>query len=176
MPESQQSEKGTNIVLDKILSNPNISVIDFGAGEGKWGKLLNDKVSRIDGVEVWNPYVDKYKLHSYYNNLYEMDMRDFILDLPTEYSVAILGDVFEHVTREHAITFLDNLKKNVNRIFLTIPVTVCIQDGNAIGNPYETHHYQWSDKEIRYDLGFELLNVSVNDNGLVAVGCYEWIK
>ena len=174
MPESQQSEVGTNIIVNKILSIPKSVVIDFGAGEGKWGKLLKGKVAIIDGIEVWEPYINKYNLSRFYDALYKVDMCEF--DFPVQYDTAILGDVLEHVSKENAILFLDKLKKNVNRIFLTIPVTVCIQDGNAIGNPYETHHYQWTDRELRYELNFKLLNVSVNANGLVAVGCYEWIK
>lgn len=174
MPESQQSEVGTNIILNKILGTPKSSVIDFGAGEGKWGKLLKDRVAIVDGIEVWEPYINKYNLSAFYNTLHKVDMRNF--DYPKEYDTAILGDVLEHISREDAMLFLDNLKKKVGRVFLTIPVTVCIQDGNAIGNPYETHHYQWTDREIRYELGFTLLNVSVNDNGLVAIGCYEWNK
>jgi len=174
MPESQQSEKGINIVLDKIFSNTARSVIDFGAGEGKWGKALKGKMQIVDGVEVWGSYILKYNLHNFYDTLYEADMRKF--EFEKRYNIAILGDVLEHVSKDEAIGFLNKLKDNVDVIYLTIPVTVCIQDGEAIGNPFETHRYQWSDKEIRYDLGFELLNVSVNDNGLVAVGCYEWIK
>lgn len=172
MPESQQSEKGTRIIVDKILSNPNRTVLDVGAGEGKWGKLLKSKMRRVDGIEVWQPYIKKYNLTSLYDNLYNVDMLDF--DFSVEYNIAILGDVLEHITIDKAKAFLYKLKAKVSKIYLTIPVTVCIQDGNAIGNPYETHHYQWSDKEIQFDLGFKLLNVSVNDNGLVAVGCYEW--
>lgn len=174
MPESQQSKIGTDLIINKILTNTAQHVLDLGAGEAKWGKLLKGKVARVDGVEVWKKYIDKYKLHNFYDKLYNVNMKDFIFE--TEYNTAILGDVLEHLPKEEAEIFLANLKSKVNVIYLTIPVTVCIQDGNAIGNPYETHHYQWSDKEIRFDLGFELLNVSVNDNGLVAVGCYEWRK
>ena len=173
MPESQQSHKGTQIIIGKIS---NVStVLDVGCGEGKWGKLLKNKVKRIDGIEVWQPYIDKYNLKSLYKTLTKVNMLelDFI---GTNYDVVILGDVLEHVSRDEAMKFLDTLKANVGTIYLTLPITVCIQDGNLIGNPFETHHYQWSDKEVRYDLGFELLNVSVNDNGLVAVGCYEWVK
>lgn len=174
MPESQQSEKGTRIVIDKILSQPNQTVLDVGAGEGKWGKLLRGKVERIDGIEVWKPYIGRYQLHKLYDSLYNVDLREFTFD--KKYTTVILGDVLEHLSKDQAISFIDKLKANVERIFLTIPVTVCIQDGNAIGNPFETHHYHWSDKEIRYDLGFTILNFSVNDNGLVAIGCYEWRK
>jgi len=174
MPESQQSKIGTNIIISRILSDTNRIVLDVGAGEGKWGKLLKGKVDRIDGIEVWEKYITKFNLHSFYDNLFKVNMKDF--SFPTKYNIAILGDVLEHLPKEEAEQFLTVLKSNVEVIYLTIPITVCIQDGNLIGNPFETHHYQWSDKEVRYELGFELLNVSVNDNGLVAVGCYEWRK
>lgn len=174
MPESQQSQIGTDIIINKILSNTDRVVLDIGAGEGKWGKLLKGKVTKIDGVEVWEKYINRYKLHNFYDKLYNINMKDFMFE--TKYNIAILGDVLEHLPRKEAENFLTKLKENVDSIYLTIPITVCIQDGNAIGNPFETHHYQWSDKEVRYELGFELLNVSVNDNGLVAVGCYEWNK
>ena len=182
MPQSQQSDLGTNIIINKIISKPSSTIIDFGAGEGKWGKLLKTHVAHISGIEAWQAYIIKFNLKKYYDSLYNLDLRsmDFSNEegfiLGQRYDIAILGDVLEHVSRDEAIEFLNKLKSKVNTIYLTIPVTVCIQDGNAIGNPFETHHYQWSDKEIRYELGFTLLNVSVNDNGLVAVGCYEWIK
>lgn len=173
MPESQQSAKGTNMIKDRILQRPQDRVLDIGCGEGKWGKLLRGFIE-VDGIEVWEPYIDKYNLKKYYGTLYNIDMLEF-KDY-NMYDIVILGDVFEHVPYGDGIVFLNKLKVSVDKIYLTIPVTVCIQDGNAIGNPYETHHYQWSDKEIQIDLGFKLLNVSVNDNGLVAVGCYEWSR
>jgi hypothetical protein len=172
MPQSQQSERGTFIIVDKILKIPTQIVLDIGAGEGKWGKLLKDKVKRIDGVEIWKPYITRYQLHNFYDTLYAVDLRSFRFD--KEYDVVILGDVLEHLAREEAVVIIHSLKLQVKSIYLTIPITVCIQDGNVIGNPFETHQCHWSDKEIRNDLGFTLLNISVNDNGLVAIGCYEW--
>ena len=174
MPESQQSELGTSIIVNKILSNPNRAVLDVGCGEGKWGKLLKGRVSTLDGIEVWEPYIQRYNLSQFYDTIYNVDMREFVFD--KKYDVVILGDVLEHVVRDDALTFLNMFKENVSVIYLTIPITVCIQEGDPWGNPFENHRCQWSDKEVRYELGFTLLNVSVNENGLVAIGCYEWSK
>lgn len=174
MPESQQSELGTSIIVNRILSNPNRSVLDVGCGEGKWGKLLKGKVSRLDGIEVWEPYISRYNLSNFYDTIYNTDLREFVFD--KKYGVVIFGDVLEHMVRDDAVAALNKFKENINTVYLTIPVTVCIQEGNPCGNPFENHHYHWSDKEIRYELGFTLLNVSVNDNGLVAIGCYEWCR
>lgn len=174
MPESQQSALGTSMIVDRILKNPNRTVLDVGCGEGKWGKLLKGKVNRLEGIEAWEPYLKKFNLSPWYDQIHVIDMRNFNFD--KKYHVAILGDVLEHVDRESGLQFLIKLKANVDVIYLTIPITVCIQEGDPWGNPFENHRYHWSDKEIRYELGFTLLNVSVNDNGLVAIGCYEWRK
>lgn len=182
MPQSQQSDVGTNIIVNKIVSKPSSIVIDFGAGEGKWGKLLKTRVTHISGIEAWAAYITNFNLKNYYDTLHNIDLRniDFSNEegiiMDRKYDIAILGDVLEHVSYDEAKLFITKLKSKVTTIYLTIPITICIQDGNVLGNPFETHHYQWSDKEIRYELGFNLLNVSVNDNGLVAVGCYEWNK
>lgn len=174
MPESQQSIKGTQMIVDDIVNTTGRIVLDVGCGEGKWGKLLKSRSPiRVDGVEVWQPYIDKYKLARFYDNLFNIDIKEFDFT-GKDYTTVILGDVFEHLTKEEALDLLSTLKTHMQTIYLTLPITICIQDGEAIGNPYESHLYQWSDKEVQLDLGFTLLNVSVNDNGLVAVGCYKW--
>jgi len=167
MPESQQSEIGTLKIVKIIKSNPQCKILDIGCGEGKWGKLLKDFV-RIDGIEVYKPYIEKYNLNQYYNKIYNVDMRDF--NLYPRYDIIILGDVLEHISKEDAVLFISRLKQRVTNIFLSIPITFCPQ-GEVDGNKYEKHLYHWSDKEIR-GLGFKMLNVGVNDNGLIAVGCY----
>jgi hypothetical protein len=110
------------------------------------------------------------RLHNFYDELVNEDIRTF--DISSGYDVVILGDVLEHITRDEAVVFIEKLKKHSKCIYLTIPISYCPQ-GAAQGNPFEAHKYHWSDKEIR-GLGFKLLNVSVNEIGLVAVGCYSW--
>jgi len=173
MPESQQPERGTNLILSGVLSNPKRSILDIGAGEGKWGKRLKGKVPLITGVEVWTPYIERYGLKSHYDHLIQDDIMNVPDETLSRFDVAIMGDILEHLSKDDAVSIINRLKKNMKEIYLSIPVTVCIQ-GAANGNPFEEHKYHWSDKEIRYDLGFEILNFGVNDNGLVCVGTYRW--
>jgi len=175
MPESQQPDLGTNFIINGVLKNTNRRVLDIGAGEGKWGRHLKDKVTHITGVEIWEPYISRYNLNTQYDEVIQEDARKLDFSKYDKFNVAILGDVLEHMTQKEATTFIATLKENVDEIFLSIPVTVCIQTGTN-GNPFEEHLYQWTDKEIRYDLDFTLLNVGVNDNGLVCVGTYRWAK
>ncbi len=92
MPKSQQPEDGISIILEEILKMPDANVIDVGAGEGKWGKLLKGKVKQIDGVEVWEPYIKKYDLNQYYDELLNINMMNIDYN-KTKYEIMILGDV-----------------------------------------------------------------------------------
>jgi len=175
MPDSQQPQIGINKMLSFFKSTAGkLNVLDIGAGMGKWSKLLRQYCKSIEGVEVHKPYIEKYNLESLYDELYNADITK-VIDFK-QYDVAILGDVLEHIEYNKAIELIKKLKKRVKVIFLTIPITICIQDGAVYGNSYETHVYQWSDKEIQDVLDFQLINVGANDNGLVGIGTYIWPK
>ena len=175
MPESQQPEEGIGIILQNILNNPDVNVLDVGAGEGKWGKSLRGKVNLIDGVEIWMPYITKFHLDNHYDNLYNVDMLQ-IDYTKKEYDVMILGDVLEHLTYENATLFMEEAQKHIKTIYLSIPISLCIQNGISSGNPYEEHLYQWEDEQLQKLFGFELIHVGFNPNGLVKIGTYVWKK
>lgn len=174
MPESQQAERGTKLITNFFKTNRGLNVLDVGCGEGKWARLVGEYVN-LDGVEAWAPYIDQYDLRPLYPNLFNVDIMNFDWS-KKKYDAVILGDVLEHLEYNQAIELIKALKENVTYIFLSIPVTVCYQDGSNYGNPFETHRYQWSDKEIRDVLGLNLQNVGVNELGLVAIGTYFWMK
>lgn len=171
MPRSQQPIGGEKIILDKILTIPNRRILDVGAGDGKWGGLLFEKVLRVDAIEIWLPYIKKHNLKEKYDTIFPVDLRYFLhYDL---YQVIILGDVLEHLTQRDAINFVQELREKIKGvIYLTIPISVCEQDGEKLGNPYETHLYHWTHGEV-LSLDFVLLHRGFNDNGLVEIGTYE---
>ena len=173
MPESQQPSDGINHVHQEILKTPKVNVIDVGAGEGKWGKLLKGKVDLVNGIEVWEPYIKKYNLLSLYDTLHNVNMMEFKYD-DADYDVMILGDVLEHLKYEDAITFINEAKKHVATIYLIIPISLCVQDGSYYGNPFESHLYQWKDEELKELFGFKSIHVGFNPNGLVKIGTYKW--
>lgn len=175
MPESQQPMEGVKIVYDKIMEDININVLDIGAGEGKWGKFLKGKVNLIHGVEVWSPYIYKYGLRNLYDKLFNMNMKDFPFG-KQKYDVMILGDVLEHLEFNEAVKFINDAKQFIDRIYLIIPTSLCVQDGAYWGNPYESHLYQWTDQELKDLFQFELLHEGYNPNGLVKIGTYVWKK
>jgi hypothetical protein len=171
MPKSQQPVEGEMMIVEEIRRMNEPTVLDVGAGSGKWGYLLTD-IAIVDAVEAWKPNVQAIP-NGLYRMVYNTDIRCF--NFIDHYDVIILGDVLEHLLYDEARELLELMRVGTDTIFLTIPVTECIQDGNVLGNPYETHKYQWSDKEVRAE-GFKLLHVGANPNGLVAIGTYKWTR
>jgi hypothetical protein len=156
-------------MFNKIINSQNTIILDVGAGEGKWGKLLKDQVSRIDALEVWMQYIVNFELNKYYDNVTK-DLVESFKDFSI-YDIVILGDVLEHLKYFDAVKLINKLKKEVKQIYLTIPISDCPQDGEILGNPFETHLYQWKDKELQ-ELGFIKLHEGWNEAKIVLIGTY----
>lgn len=174
MPKSQQPDEGVQVILER-LAGRKVNVVDCGTGEGKWGTLIAPIIrGQIDGIEAWPSNVQKARDTGAYRKVYQGDIRAFGEFTAATYDVAILGDVLEHLTKTDAMEFISRLQKSVSEIYLVIPVCICIQSGEAWGNPFETHLYHWSDRELRDELGFTLLRFDTNENHLVVIGAYQW--
>ena len=169
MPESEQPIEGQKIMLEEILLKPNQRVVDIGAGDGKWGCLLKGKVQKLVGVEAWGKYVERYCLRDIYDEVIVGDVKNF-KDWD-DFDVVILGDVLEHLHRTDALKLIETLKKKKVKVFLTVPISICIQDGTVYGNPFETHLDQWTHEELE-KLGWAKLHQGLNPNGRVMIGTY----
>lgn len=168
MPRSQQPIKGQEIMIKAILSGPCKSVLDVGAGDGKWGELLKGRVGTIIGLEVWGPCITA-NVMKLYDYLILADVRE-----PTDwtrYDVVILGDVLEHLPHIDAVALIETLKKQKLRVFLTIPIGPCEQEGEVYDNPFEEHLEQWTHEELVAQ-GFKLLHRGFNEAGTVEIGTY----
>lgn len=170
MPESQQPIVGQKLMIDRILSGPHQRVLDVGAGDGKWGKLLKGLVPHLLALEVWPGYIKKYHLNDIYDVVIHGDLVKF--DRFSEFDVIILGDVLEHLKRTDAIAVIDRLRQSGTRVFLTIPISKCVQDGTVYGNPYETHLDQWSHEELEA-ISWKVLHRGMNEAGTVEIGTYQ---
>lgn len=171
MPESQFSVDGVAAISSRIAEMGAKTVIDIGAGTGRWGRALYSIVPTIDAVEAHQPNIVKNALDAVYRRVMNKDVKD--IESFAGYDVAVMGDVLEHLEMYDACELVVRLKRDVPAIFLTIPITVCPQDGSFYGNSFETHRYHWSDKEVQ-NLGFRPLYYCTNENHLVAIGAYEW--
>ena len=162
MPTSRY--KHLPAILDIVLSQEPLSILDVGAGFGKWGLLFREYTDiaavdaeparygkdgwkvRIDGVEGFPDYLTP--AHDYvYNNVYVGDMCALIPEMD-RYDVIFLGDVIEHVELEQGKALLRACAERANRLVLvTTPARTGPQEA-VCGNTLEEHRSAWTYRDF----------------------------
>lgn len=152
------------------LPDHHCSILDVGAGAGKYRDLLYD-YPNMDAVEVWKAYIAEYKLNERYRCVYSEDitkvkrMLDHTCDLQ-EHDLVIFGDVLEHLTVEEAQKVLAECK---GVVIVAVPYLYKQEEIN--GNPFEEHKQADLTHELfmeRYP-GFNVL-VRNNNYGVYVKG------
>ena len=126
---------GSMIVPNHIkhFFNTTATILDVGAGWGKYAKLLPE-FKNIDAVEIWNPYVEENDLEALYRQVFRLDVCD-LHDI--NYDIIILGDVLEHIDRGRAVELIERLKKSCIQLYIVVPYEYHQDEVN--GNKYEIH-------------------------------------
>lgn len=123
------------------------TVLDIGAGAGKYGRLTKEVDSSIytTGVEIWAPYVKQFDLESIYDQVHICDARIY----PNfKYDMVFMGDVLEHMTKEEALTLWTKASKEAGVAVLSVPI-IHFPQHEYEGNPYEIHVKEdWSHDEV----------------------------
>ena len=66
MPFSSESGKRfVRYIFDKVKSD---RILDVGCGSGTYAKMFLNK--HFTGIEIWEPYVEKFGLRGFYKDLY----------------------------------------------------------------------------------------------------------
>lgn len=129
-------------------------VIDIGPGAGMWSDALRPRHrAHWIGVEIWEPYVEKYGLRAKYDDIVIADARDYDYE-PVMTTLVILGDVLEHMTQDEAVGVLQKFATTRTHILVSVPV-VHYEQGALEGNPYETHlwhpTHEWAMDTLKPD-------------------------
>lgn len=118
--------------LDNVPTSKRI--LDVGPGIGTYSDLLRSSGYRMDAVEIFEPYIDKYKLRDKYDNVYVGNITKFDI---SDYDFIILGDVLEHVPTDIAVDLIRNITEK-KECLVAIPYEM--EQGEHEGNIHETHH------------------------------------
>jgi 2-polyprenyl-3-methyl-5-hydroxy-6-metoxy-1,4-benzoquinol methylase len=161
MPSGALSSIGH--VLHLVHTVPHARILDIGSGYGKFGLLcreyFNDKPQRIDAVEAWKPYIDKFPwLHCIYDNVYNLDGSQLTQEFLDNYDVVMMNDVIEHMEKDVALALLSRIK---GYVVIATPRDFFEQEFE--NNPFEHHVSHWtpSDFEARAEVCF------VTDDGCI---------
>lgn len=126
-------------------------ILDIGPGSGTYAKLFPN--AKWTGIEIFEPYIEKYELKNLYENIIVADVRSYDFPVDHHYDVAIAGDVLEHMTAEEAVAVLNKLKSVADTVIVSIPIGHHPQ-GECEGNPHEAHVVDdWTDERVRETFG-----------------------
>lgn len=128
-------------------------ILDIGAGSGTYIDLIKHdaglcKNAEWVAVEAWEEYVTKYQLSDKYDAVLHQDARMLNWNNMGEFSVAIAGDVLEHMTKDDAIQLVEKVLHHCKTLIISIPIVHMPQD-EIEGNPFEVHvKDDWSHEEV----------------------------
>lgn len=142
MPSSAQYGKiYTTTLLSAIhRARPFVNIVDVGCGEGTYRQLLGPSLpgARWTGIEVWEPYVERFGLRRLYDDLILSDARTAEYGRLGPLDVAIFGDMLEHMPKEDAVALVHRVLALTKMVIISIPVVEYPQDP-VDDNPYERH-------------------------------------
>ena len=117
------------------------SVVDFGAGYGKNGEIVRKILGAactLVAVEGFGPAADALRSGGVYDRVSHSLLQDWLDNNNAPYSVAIFGDVIEHLTPREVHRCLELCMRKFDHIIIVAPLHDIFQDG-AYGNELERH-------------------------------------
>ena len=152
MPGS--SREGKEEIKEWILNLPKVNrVLDLAVGKGNYKKFFTKRYQILNnaewiGIEIWEPYIEQFKLRSRYTQIVQEDIRKVDYQNLGKFDIVFAGDVLEHMTKEEAIEVVEKVLEVNPILFISIPI-VHYPQGAYGGNPYEIHvKDDWSHEEI----------------------------
>ncbi len=185
MPFSQNSQ--LTPILGFVESLRPGSVLDVGAGMGKYGFLLRTSLEAenlfeiagdrgwqrpksgwrvvIDGIEGFAAYLTP--VHEWaYNRVYVADARKVLPTLPDRgYALVLAIDILEHFDADEGVRVLEEIKRIAGRCaIVSTPKEFVAQEVAA--NPLENHRSLWTREQLAAQ-GFS--HVLPNEESWIAI-------
>jgi len=110
-------------------------ILDVGPGIGTYSDLLRSLGYRMDAVEIYEPYIEKYNLRTKYDNVFIGSIVTFDIN---DYDFIILGDVLEHIPTNYAKELIRDIVSAKKECLVAIPYEM--EQGEHEGNIHETHY------------------------------------
>lgn len=138
-----------NLFKEEVKQNiintfqPDINILDVGAGCGTYSNLLKANFPNMDGIEIFEQYVHDFDLKSKYNNLFIEDILEFDI---TPYDLLIMGDIIEHLTFVEAKNLIEKIHRADKFMMIAVPYNYI--QGIEFGNVHEVHKQPDLTKEL----------------------------
>lgn len=129
------------ITTEQIKAIQPATIVDFGAGGGKYGCLLRETLGRspkITAVDGFPATAEALRQNKDYDTVDCMLIHDWFANNTIHRNLAIFGDVLEHLTRREIFWTLKQAMHWFDEIIVVVPLFHVHQD-TVYGNELETH-------------------------------------
>ncbi|PKL66229.1 MAG: hypothetical protein CVV28_11855 [Methanobacteriales archaeon HGW-Methanobacteriales-1] len=163
-------------VLKYVLENvkKDATILDVGFGAGAYGKLLRSfYYLNIDGLDIYDSYIEEMGLNKIYDNIYIENMLDFDFEY---YDLIIMGDVLEHMDLEPAKKLVSSIIEEDKCGRMVISVPYHYEQDELYGNSYEKHLQPEMDEKYmgEHYPYLKLINKAKSSSGhTIAAYCWE---
>lgn len=133
-------------------------VVEFGSQF--FDKLSYAQSIKKIGIEIWKPFI----ISSTYHDCIKINgdftkYRDYVQ--PHDFDCAMMIDAIEHINKEAAVSLINEMKVDFNKILVCTPEGVHKQylDPNNMGaDEYQTHRSTWYKEDFEM-LGFQDIQI-----------------
>lgn len=159
--DSMYDWAGIEIMKSILVDFPDekTTILDVGAGWGKYGYLLSAHYHNVDALDIW------WVQEGVYRNETIKDAAEY--EMP-EYDAVVCSDCLEHMTVGQAQRFIKNL--NCKKAYIVVPFEM--EQEAVDGNPHEEHKQDDLTPMIMKQRYPELTMIKSNETK----GLYLWQK
>jgi hypothetical protein len=129
------------IVAQQLAALRPREVVDFGAGGGKNGRIVRGVFGRdctLIGIEGFERSARTLRELGIYDRVDAALIQDWVERDSGQYSLAIFGDVIEHLTAREIHRVVTRCLEKFTYVIIVVPLYDIFQD-DAYGNPLEVH-------------------------------------
>lgn len=101
--------------IDKLI------ILDCGFGYGMWGLLLRMKFEGdpyIIGIEKFKTYFERQKKLCIYNEIYNVDIVEYIKNTKRRFDIIICSELIEHLNKKNGLYLIDKLDEKFNKVLI----------------------------------------------------------
>ena len=159
------------LVLGIIESLLPLSVIDIGAGAGKYGTMIKQSQvlnnCRLTGIEIDETYIREYALEQLYDQVINSDALALIDHPSTRADLVIIGDCIEHLRKSDGQDLIEFLLYRSSHVLIVYPQNLPQDDWE--GHAQEAHISIWNKSSFchldaihyEHDMGNWSMNIAL---------------
>lgn len=145
-------------------------ILDIGPGTGKYSDLLSG-YDNMDCIEIFEPYIQWYELHTKYKKIYCQNVVDFDF-LEHAYELVIMGDIMEHLSIADATMVINSIVASGAKIFIIVPFEY--EQDEVRGNKYEAHLQPDLTAQIVIERYSDLIPLHITEKAGIFIGPNIW--